>query len=101
MRTALDAVVNLGSVAFRVKIYTAIFNLCGGYVELRLLTAVQKEDFDFTEKFHNRFFFRLVYVDNDRNAGQFRMHINKILGKSSLKMKDVATVVDCIGCLNN
>ena len=43
----------------------------------------------------------LVYIDNDWNAGQFRMNINKILGKSSLKMKDVATVVNCIGCQNN
>ena len=37
----------------------------------------------------------LVYVDNDWNAGQFWMNINKILGKSSLKMKDVATIVNC------
>lgn len=37
----------------------------------------------------------LVYVDNDPIAGQFQMNINKILGKSSLKMKDVATVVNC------
>lgn len=37
----------------------------------------------------------LVYVDNDWNADQFWININKILGKSSLKMKDVATVVNC------
>ena len=40
----------------------------------------------------------LVYINNDWNAGQFRKNINEILEKSSLKMKDIATVVSCMEC---
>ena len=35
------------------------------------------------------------------NAGQFAKNINKILEKSGLKMKDVATVVNCTECISN
>lgn len=35
----------------------------------------------------------LVYIDGDGNAYQFAQNINKLLTKSNLKMKDVATVV--------
>ena len=34
----------------------------------------------------------LVYVNGEWSAGQFAKNINNILGKSGLKMKDVATV---------
>ena len=37
----------------------------------------------------------LVYINDDRNAVQFARNVIQILGKSGLKMKDVATVVDC------
>lgn len=37
----------------------------------------------------------LVYINDDRNAAQFARNAKQILGKSDLKMKDVATVVDC------
>lgn len=43
----------------------------------------------------------LVYINGDWNAGQFAKNINNILGKSSLKMKDVATIVNCTECINN
>lgn len=43
----------------------------------------------------------LVYINSDGYARQFAENINKILAKSSLKMKDVATVVNCMDCLNN
>jgi superfamily I DNA/RNA helicase len=43
----------------------------------------------------------LVYINSDWNAVQFAKNINKILGKSDLKMKDVATVVNCTECLSN
>lgn len=38
----------------------------------------------------------LVYINNDWNAGQFAKNINKILAESNLKMRDVATVVNCM-----
>lgn len=38
----------------------------------------------------------LVYINNDWNADQFRVNINKLLGKSNLKMKDIATIVNCL-----
>lgn len=37
----------------------------------------------------------LVYINGDQNAAQFARNVIQILGKSGLKMKDVATVVDC------
>lgn len=43
----------------------------------------------------------LVYINNDWNAGQFAKNINKTLEKSGLKMKDVATVVNCTECISN
>lgn len=43
----------------------------------------------------------LVYVNGDWNAGQFAKNINNILGKSGLKMKDVATIVNCTECISD
>lgn len=43
----------------------------------------------------------LVYINGDWSAGQFAKNINNILGKSGLKMKDVATIVNCTECINN
>ena len=43
----------------------------------------------------------LVYINGDYNASQFAQNINNILGKSGLKMKDIATVINCLDCLNN
>ena len=43
----------------------------------------------------------LVYVNGDWSAGQFAKNINNILGKSGLKMKDVATIVNCTECISN
>ena len=38
----------------------------------------------------------LVYINNDRNTDIFRINMNKILEKSSLKMHDIATIVNCL-----
>ncbi len=38
----------------------------------------------------------MIYINNDWNARQFAQNINKILAESNLKMRDVATVVDCL-----
>ena len=43
----------------------------------------------------------LVYINNDWSAGQFAKNINKILEKSDLKMKDIATIVNCTECISN
>ena len=43
----------------------------------------------------------LVYVNGDWSAGQFAKNINNILGKSGLKMKDVATIVNCTECISD
>ena len=43
----------------------------------------------------------LVYVNGDWSVGQFAKNINNILGKSGLKMKDVATIVNCTECISN
>ena len=43
----------------------------------------------------------LVYINGDWNAGQIAKNITPILGKSGLKMKDVATVLYCTECLSN
>lgn len=40
----------------------------------------------------------MVYINNDGNASQFAKNINNILAESHLKMSDVATVVNCLGC---
>lgn len=40
----------------------------------------------------------MVYINNDGNAKQFAHNINRILAESNLKMKDVATVVNCLHC---
>lgn len=42
----------------------------------------------------------LVYINSDWNT-EFAKNINKILRKSGLIMKDVATVVNCTECLRN
>lgn len=38
----------------------------------------------------------MVYINGDWNASQFAKNINGILSESNLKMKDVATVVNCL-----
>lgn len=38
----------------------------------------------------------LVYIHDDWNAKQYRNNIKNLLAKSNLKMKDVATIVNCI-----
>lgn len=43
----------------------------------------------------------LVYVNGDWCADQFKNNINNILGKSGLKMKDVATVVNHTECISD
>ena len=43
----------------------------------------------------------LVYVNGDWSAGQFAKNINNILGKSGLKMKNVATIVNCTECISD
>ena len=43
----------------------------------------------------------LVYVNGDWSAGQFAKNINNILGKSGLKMKDVATIANCTECISD
>ena len=40
----------------------------------------------------------MVYIDNDYNAKLFAKNINSILSESNLKMRDIATVVDCTCC---
>ena len=40
----------------------------------------------------------MVYINDDCNAAQFAKNINRILAESSLKMRDVATVVSCLCC---
>lgn len=40
----------------------------------------------------------MVYINDDWNARQFAKNINKILAESNLKMSDVTTVVNCLGC---
>lgn len=42
----------------------------------------------------------LVYIKNDWNADQFAKNIKKILEKTGLEMKEVATVVNCFACLS-
>ena len=43
----------------------------------------------------------LVYVNGEWSAGQFAKNINNILGKSGLKMKDVATIANCTECISD
>ena len=43
----------------------------------------------------------LVYINGDYRASQFAKNINNILGKSGLKIKDIATVINCLDCLSN
>ena len=43
----------------------------------------------------------LVYINGDWSAGQFAKNINNILGKSGLKMKNVATIVNCTECISD
>ena len=43
----------------------------------------------------------LVYINGDWSAGQFAKNINNILGKSGLKMKDVATIVNWTECISD
>ena len=43
----------------------------------------------------------LVYVNGDWSAGQFAKNINNILGKSGLKTKNVATIVNCTECISD
>ena len=38
----------------------------------------------------------MVYINGDWNAKQFAKNINRILAESNLKMRDVATVVNCL-----
>lgn len=38
----------------------------------------------------------MIFISGDRNAKQFANNINNILDESNLKMKDVATVVNCM-----
>lgn len=40
----------------------------------------------------------MVYINDDRSSVQFARNINKILAESNLKMRDVATVVNCLCC---
>lgn len=40
----------------------------------------------------------MVYINGDWNAGQYAKNINRILDELNLKMRDVATVVNCISC---
>lgn len=40
----------------------------------------------------------MIYINDDVNAKQFAKNIKMILGKSNLKMKNVATVVNCLNC---
>lgn len=40
----------------------------------------------------------MVYINDDWNAAQFAKKINRILAESNLKMRDVATVVNCLCC---
>ena len=43
----------------------------------------------------------LVYINGDYRASQFAKNINNILGKSGLKMKDVATIANCTECISD
>lgn len=40
----------------------------------------------------------MVYINNNWNAKQFAQNITDILAESNLKMKNVATVVNCLHC---
>ena len=40
----------------------------------------------------------MVYINDDWNSQQYARNIKRILGESSLAMRDVATVINCIDC---
>ena len=40
----------------------------------------------------------MIYIKNDWNAKKFAQNINSILSESNIKMKDIATVINCMCC---